>query len=131
MNATLFNLSRADNRYAYEAYEFVTEAVAYTQKRLDPDAGEPPHFRGDDLLRGGCELAIHQFGRMAPIVFKQWGVQSTDDFGEIVYRLIDAGKIARSDDDDPADFRGEFDLMQALCGSYEFDTAAYPAGKAA
>jgi uncharacterized repeat protein (TIGR04138 family) len=131
MNATLFNLSRSDNRYAYEAYEFVLEAVKYTQERLEPDADEPPHFRGDDLLRGGCELAVHQFGRMAPIVLRQWGIAGSDDFGEIVYRLIEAGSIARSDDDDPADFLGDFDFFDAVGGRYEFDTAAYPAGKAA
>ena len=40
---------------------------------------------------------------MAPLVFQRWGIHATDDFGDIVFRLIHANKLSRSDEDDPSD----------------------------
>ena len=135
MESVLFDLARADHRYAYEAYEFVCEAVTYTQERLgkfddgddltDGDDEPDRHVGGEELLRGGCELAVREFGLMAPVVFQRWGLTSTDDFGEIVFRLIQAGRLSRSESDDPADFSEVFDLLQFLRDSYEFDASAY------
>ncbi len=135
MESVLFDLARADHRYAYEAYEFVCEAVTYTQERLDRtcdpllDEEADPHVSGEELLRCGCELAVREFGLMAPVVFRRWGITTTDDFGEIVFRLINAERLARSDSDDPTDFHEVFDLMQLLSESYDFDTSAYSPGE--
>lgn len=136
MESVLFDLARADHRFAYEAYEFVCETVTYTQERLgkleESDGDEPMdrHVNGEELLRCGCELAVREFGLMAPLVFQHWGLVTTDDFGEIVFRLIRAGRLSQSEQDDPADFHEVFDLMQALREPYELDTSAYSPRKA-
>ncbi|CAN5253860.1 hypothetical protein BH11PLA2_BH11PLA2_30500 [soil metagenome] len=142
MDAKLFDLARSDQRYAYEAYEFVCEAVTYTQERLgkivesefvpeeDDEPAADPHVSGEELLRGGCELAVRDFGLMAPLVFRRWGMFTTDDFGEIVFRLIESDKLSRSDSDDPQDFHEVFDLHQALSEGYETAMGDAPATKA-
>jgi uncharacterized repeat protein (TIGR04138 family) len=130
VDAMLFDLSRTDGRYAPEAYEFVCQAVNYTQERLGKifeddialdDDGDPvdPHVSGEELLRGGCELAVREFGLMAPLVFRRWGLAHTDDFGAIVFRLIEAGRLSRGDADDPHDFHELFDLQHELAEGYE------------
>jgi uncharacterized repeat protein (TIGR04138 family) len=139
VDSVLFDLARSDHRYAYEAYQFVCEAVTFTQQRLgllDEDDDLPEelapegHVSGEQLLRGGCALAVREFGLMASLVFQRWGIHNTDDFGEVVFRLIEARKLSRSDEDDPTDYQDVFDLMAALKEGYEFDAAAYPARKA-
>jgi len=116
---------REDPRYPFEAYEFVCEAVTYTQERLGrvPDEGDDPdadyHVTGEELLRGACELAVEEFGMMAPVVFRQWGVRATDDVGSIVFNLIRAERLSRSDRDDPDDFHDLFDLDKALAEGFE------------
>ena len=124
MDPKILELTREDPRFAYEAYEFVCDAVTYTQDRLgraaegdDPDADR--HVSGAELLRGACDLAVREFGMMAPVVFKQWGIRKTDDFGELVFRLIQADRLSKSDRDDPDDFRGVFDLDQVLTEGFE------------
>jgi uncharacterized repeat protein (TIGR04138 family) len=119
----ILELCREDPRFAYEAYEFVCEAVSYTQESLgrgnEYDV-EDRHVSGAELLRGICELAVREFGMMASVVFKQWGIKTTDDIGEIVFKLIKAKRLSKSDRDNPEDFHDLFDLHQALTEGFEF-----------
>jgi uncharacterized repeat protein (TIGR04138 family) len=116
----ILELTRDDPRFAYEAYEFVCDAVTYTQERLGraSAAQDGPddhlHVCGAELLRGACEMAIRDFGMMAPVVFKLWGVRTTDDFGALVFKLIKVDRLSKSDRDDPEDFREVFDLEKVL-----------------
>jgi uncharacterized repeat protein (TIGR04138 family) len=131
VDAKILELTREDPRYAYEAYEFVCEAVTFTQEqhgRRQP-AEDDPHVSGAELLRGACALAVREFGLMAPVVFRQWGVRTTDDVGAIVFALIKAEKLSKSDRDDPDDFHDLFDLEQELLGGFDLSTAGYPGRK--
>src|SRR5687768_11548878 len=87
----LMEVARRDPRYAYEAYEFLFEALAHTQKMLgrvaEPTrAGESPenHVSGQELVMGILDLARREFGRLARVVLHLWGIDRTDDVGEIV-----------------------------------------------
>ena len=125
MDPKIQDVIREDPRYPFEAYEFVCEAVTFTQERLGrvPDEEDDPeadyHVTGEELLRGACELAVEEFGMMAPVVFRQWGVRATDDVGNLVFNLIRAERLSRSDRDDPDDFHDLFDLDKALTEGFE------------
>jgi uncharacterized repeat protein (TIGR04138 family) len=131
----IIDLVRDDPRYPYEAYEFVCDAVTYTQERLgrvpeeDDDPDTDYHVSGAELLRGACELAVEEFGMMAPLVFKQWGIRKTDDFGNLVFNLIKGERLSKSDRDDPDDFHDLFDLDKALTEGFELTTGDRRPGK--
>src|SRR5262245_9493299 len=118
-------LCREDSRFAYEAYEFVSDAVTFTMKRLgrakpDSDDEDPgQHVSGAELLRGVCDMAVRDFGLMAPVVFRRWGVRATDDVGAIVFSLIKLGLLSKSDRDAPEDFHDLFDLHRALTERFD------------
>ena len=120
---------RRDPRYAYEAYEFVFAALAYTQKKLGrappeeagADVERQHHVSGRELLHGVRELAQREFGLMARTVFRLWGINKTDDFGEIVFNLVEAKLMSKTDEDTRADFRDVYDLDQALVRDYRID----------
>jgi uncharacterized repeat protein (TIGR04138 family) len=121
----LADVVRRDPRYAYEAYEFVFEALGHTQKllgRVPREAGgetEPQHHvSGPELLDGIRDLALRQFGFMARTVFRMWGIDRTDDFGEIVFNLVESELMSKTEEDSRADFRGVFDLDEALVQSF-------------
>lgn len=124
MDPKIQELIREDPRFAYEAYEFVGDAVSHTQNRLGrstpdgPDEDDNPeadrHVSGGELLKGACDLAVREFGMMAPVVFRHWGIRTTDDFGELVFKLINAGQLSKSERDEPDDFHNVFDLDKAL-----------------
>jgi uncharacterized repeat protein (TIGR04138 family) len=118
-----------DPRYCYEAYEFVFQALHHAQKMLgrepiaegavEPDAKH--HVSGPELLAGARSLALQEFGLMARTVFHMWGIRRTDDFGEIVFNLIEAELMNKTPEDNRADFRGVFDLDEALTRGYEIE----------
>jgi uncharacterized repeat protein (TIGR04138 family) len=123
-HAGLADVARRDGRYAYEAYEFIFQALLHTQKMLGREPPEevheetnpasPYHVSGPELLAGVRDLALQEFGLMARTVFHLWGIRGTGDFGEIVFNLIEAGLMSKTNDDRREDFRDVYDLDAAL-----------------
>ena len=117
---------RRDPRYAYEAYEFVFAALAHTQQALgrapQAEGGEEGeaahHVSGPELLFGLRDFALREFGLLARTVFRRWGVNRTDDFGEIIFNLIEANLMSKTPEDSRADFHAVYDLDEELTNGY-------------
>ncbi len=126
-HAALADVVRRDCRYAYEAYEFVFQALEHLEQQHQKAKGAPGaeagprHVRGPELLEGIRELALREFGLMARAVFHRWGIDRTDDFGEIVFRLVEANLMSKTNDDSRDDFRNVFDLDEALLHGYRIE----------
>src|ERR1700674_4888687 len=123
-HAGLAEVVRRDPRYAYEAYEFVFAALSHAQKMLGREAaqeqaGEVHHVTGPELLEGVRDLALREFGLMARTVFHMWGIERTGDFGEIVFNLIESNLMSKTSEDTHPDFKGVYDLDQALVQGYQ------------
>jgi uncharacterized repeat protein (TIGR04138 family) len=125
-------IARHDPRYPREAYEFIFDALAHTQKlynKLGDDSFDMSqrHVSGPELLHGACDLAREEFGLLARVVFRHWGIARTDDIGEIVFNLIDAELLCRTEADHRGDFHQVFDIDRALTEGYKIslgETAA-------
>jgi uncharacterized repeat protein (TIGR04138 family) len=128
-HAGLAEVVRRDPRFAYEAYEFLYEALNHTQKMLGrlpsgevaEGAERQHHVSGPELLAGVRDLALREFGLMARTVFRMWGIQRTDDFGDIVFNLVEAGLMNKTDEDTRKDFHEVYDLDQALVQGYRIE----------
>ncbi len=106
--------------YAREAYGFVLHALGETVRSLPTERREHPverHLSGGELLDGTARLARDEFGELAPMVFREWGVRSSEDVGRIVFQLVDSGQLSARPEDTVEDFRAGFDLMAALASS--------------
>jgi len=122
----LADVVRRDPRYAYEAYEFLYAALEHTQKQLGRrpprEAGTEPtaqhHVSGPELLEGVRDLALREFGLMARTVFRLWGINRTDDFGEIVFNLVESNLMSKTDQDHRTDFHNIYDLDEAPVRGY-------------
>jgi uncharacterized repeat protein (TIGR04138 family) len=131
--AGLADLVRRDPRYAYEAYEFIFDALEHTLIRLGRKPAAPAddldeselHVSAVELLEGARDLARREYGLMARVVLRMWGIRRTDDVGELVFSLIAANLMNKNDDDRREDFNGVFDLGRALSEGYaiQFDEA--------
>ena len=108
-------ICQKDSRYQPEAYAFLVEALDATVKAVrkdDPDHGK--HVTGGELLEGIRTHALAEFGPMTHIVFSEWGVHTTLDFGHIVFNLIEAGRLGKTETDSVEDFRDVFSFEEAF-----------------
>jgi uncharacterized repeat protein (TIGR04138 family) len=81
-----------DPRYPREAYSFVREALDHTQRLLaKTKQGGIRHVSGQELLAGIKDYALTQFGPMAMMVLQEWGIQGCQDFGELVFNMVETG----------------------------------------
>jgi uncharacterized repeat protein (TIGR04138 family) len=106
----LLSVLDKDKRYDAEAYSFVMSALGFTTKKLSRKG----HITGGELLEGIKEYALNEFGPMTRTVLEHWGIKKTDDFGEIVFNMIDAGMLGKTDNDSKKDFADRFDFKDAF-----------------
>jgi uncharacterized repeat protein (TIGR04138 family) len=104
-------IAEADPRYPVDAYCFVQEALQHTQRALGRHKTEDKHVGGKELLAGIREYALNCFGPMVLTVFAEWGIHKCEDFGEIVFNMVEHHLYAKTSADSRKDF----------CGVYDFD----------
>ncbi len=110
----LSRLRNRNPRFHEKAYLFVLSALHHVMQGLS----RPRHIAGAELADGTRSLAIQQFGPLARTVLEHWGIHSTEDLGEVVFALVEAGILVKEDEDRPEDFRGLFDFEEAFDRNY-------------
>ncbi len=111
-------LTDADPRYHADAYFFLREGLDHAVKLRKRQLGESGHVTGQQLSEGLRQLAIKAFGPMVPTVFEYWGIQKTDDFGEMVWNLIELGVFGKTDGDSREDFKDVYSFHEAFVEPY-------------
>ena len=108
-----------DTRYDRQAYHFIREALDYTQKPIiKANKGKLRHISGQELLSGIRVYALNQYGPMALTLLEEWGVKRCEDFGEIVFALVEGGALSKTETDSRADFQGGYDFADAFKKPY-------------
>jgi len=106
-----------------EAFEFIREGLRATAEALNACAGqagrmdvqeEGRHITGPQLCMGLRDFAIRRYGPLAGLVLNRWGIRRTDDFGLMVYALIDRKELRASERDSIEDFKGVYDFAEAF-----------------
>jgi len=103
-----------DGRYHADAYLLVIDAV----EAVLLEFARARHISGSELCRGLRTLATARFGPMAKEVLNFWGVRSTEDFGNIVFNLVDAGLLLKTEHDRIEDFIDVYDFGDAFERDY-------------
>jgi uncharacterized repeat protein (TIGR04138 family) len=118
LEARIDELIRKDRRYSAEAYQYVFDALDYVLQHPACRSTVSRHITVSELLEGFRRLGLEQFGPLARCVFESWGVYSTSDFGEIVFKLIENDLLNQGDHDRREDFAKGFDFREAFEEGY-------------
>ncbi len=112
----LKSICERDPRYRPEAYLFVLDALEFTTKMLQKTAkaGKERHVGGRELTEGLRHFALQEFGPMSLRVLASWGLNRTEDFGEIVFNLVESGKLRKTEEDSRRDFADGYDFQEAF-----------------
>lgn len=127
-------LARSDGRYTPEAFRLVSEALSYTTEMVkkgklaenDSFTGERKvegtdrvHVSGQELLEGFRQYIRKQYGNMALLLLERSGLRRSEDVGEVVFIMVNAGLMGKRENDSLADFKNGYDFREA------FDPAAF------
>jgi uncharacterized repeat protein (TIGR04138 family) len=123
----LDQIVQKDTRYHRDAYLFVREALDHTQKLVNKGAKSEPraateelaegkvrHVSGQELLAGIRSYALEQFGPMTLTVLNEWGVRRCEDFGELVFNMVENHLLAKTKKDSREDFKDGYDFDEAF-----------------
>ncbi len=114
-DTTLDLILAKDPRYQREAYHFVKDALDHTQKQVVRQKREEMrHVSGQELLDGIRDYALSQFGPMTQMVFEEWGIKRCEDFGEIVFNMVEIGLLGKTEKDSREDFANGYTFDEAF-----------------
>ena len=123
-----------DPRFHRDAYMFIREALDHTQRMGnkgsksekgeksesrhvssdEPAEGKVCHVTGQELLAGVRAYALDQYGPMTLTVLNEWGVHQCEDFGELVFNMVENHLLAKTKNDSREDFKGGYDFTEAF-----------------
>ena len=126
MKKSIQEIAKKDGRYSLRAFQFVHEGLEYAVKKFyGPDIvqDEPHHITGRQLCESLAELAAEKWGRMARVVLNQLGVKSTNDFGNIVYLMVENKWMHARPEDSIDEFDSVYDFETVFEKNYIFRPA--------
>ena len=108
-------ITAKDTRYHRDAYLFMREALEFTQHQIRSGKREHAgHVTGTELLDGIRRYALDQFGPMAITVLSEWGVNRCEDFGELVFLMVEHNLLSKTENDSREDFQGGYTFEDAF-----------------
>ena len=111
-----------DPRFDREAYVFLRQALDFCHRseikagkkaRIPEKTGEN-HISVAQLLDGIRQYALHEYGPMSMMVLNAWGIRSSQDFGEIVFKMVEHRLLSVTEQDTREEFAKGFDFFEAF-----------------
>lgn len=101
---------------------FIRDGLAHTVELVNGQAEKSSldlgdgqrHVTGQQLCIGLRDYALERYGLMSRAVLHQWGIRSTRDFGRIIFAMVEAGLMRKTDEDSLDDFEGVYDFDEAF-----------------
>jgi len=103
-----------------QAFAFVRDGLQHTVEQIHgpgdviDEVDESRHVSGKELCLGLRDYAVTRWGMLAPTVLERWNVRTTEDFGRLVFAMIDVGVLRKTEQDTLEDFQGVFDFAEAF-----------------
>lgn len=131
-----------ETKYPVDAFHFLRRGLDHTVHGIHENPEKMTeherHVSGEQLSEGLRDFAIHQYGPMARTVLRRWNINRTEDFGHIVFAMVEGGLMQATEEDSVSDFQSIYDLDDALrvhiCleqvpkGGFEYDPAEFVTG---
>ena len=70
--------------------------------------------RIEELLDSIRQYTLQEYGPLGREVLEHWGVYRCEDFGEIVFNMVEDGLLRKSEMDSKKDFENNFDFANAF-----------------
>lgn len=112
------SIVREDGRYPIEAFAFLQDGLKRAVREVYGQQAEleggPHHVTGEQLCHALRAEAVERWGLLARTVLKRWNINSTLDFGRMVFLLTENGLWQKTEEDTLEDFRDVYDFDEAF-----------------
>lgn len=114
--AKLQRILAKDGRFAADAYVFIEQVVSLAAQELKAKGEQAAkrQISGQELLLVAKKLLLQSYGPLAIEVLDSWQVRRTEDFGDIVFNLVEVGLLGTSPEDSKDDFANGYDFTAAF-----------------
>jgi len=113
-------------KYPTDAFYFVKRGLDYTVRKTHgatPEGEESHrHVSCKELCIGLRDYGLDQYGLLARTILKRWNINGCEDFGHIVFAMVDAELMRKTEDDKLKDFQNVFSFDEAF--NYEINLEA-------
>lgn len=115
-------------RYPVDAFIFIQRGLDHTVRAIHGDIPKDldtedettsRHVSGQQLCEGLRAFAIAQYGLMARSVLRRFKIYATEDFGHLVFAMVDSGVMRKTDEDSIADFIDVYDFSEAFANELQ------------
>lgn len=101
-----------DARYDARAYALLADVLKYL---FDGNK----HVDAGMILDEFRERTLDQYGCMSYHVLESWGLERTEDVGEMMSNLVESHRIGADEGDNPGEFACGYDFRETFLGPYE------------
>ena len=106
------DITAKDDRYSAHAYALLTDVI-----HALGEGGK--HMSGEEILDEFRETALDQYGPLAYTVLTEWGLSRCEDIGEMMFNLVDSGRVHKDANDSAESFVGGYDFKETFLGPFE------------
>ena len=104
-----------DRRFAPQAYHFVLDSLEHTTRLAERDGRSAKDVSTTECFVISMGLAVDNFGPMAALVLRRWGISQVSDIRDIMVSLERAGLLFDVDADALDSFPMEIEqIVQSL-----------------
>jgi uncharacterized repeat protein (TIGR04138 family) len=79
------------------------------------------HVSGADLSWAARDFALERWGVLARVVLRTWGITQTADFGNLVFALIESGRLQKEPQDRIEDFHNVYDFQEVFTDDFQLE----------
>ena len=121
-------IRKDDSRYEAGAYVFMRHALDHTLTGIKEreKTSKHRHVTGQELCEGIRDYALEEYGPMALKLLYSWGLNRTEDFGQIVFNLVEFGVFGKTDTDSIEDFNGVYAFEDAFGEPFRPTRESFP-----
>jgi uncharacterized repeat protein (TIGR04138 family) len=117
-----------DGNYRPEAYFFLRTVLdqAFKRHKKGRKGDSSSHVSTVELLDVFRLHALKEFGPMAITVLEYWGVKNAADLGQMIFHLIEAKVLVKTESDQLSSFADALDFQKAFVLPFQPKGARLP-----
>ena len=110
---TFDDIVAKDPRYNARAYALLADVVHYLAE------DKKGHVSGEEILDEFKDRALDQYGPLTYTVLTEWGLEKTEDIGEMMFHLAESGRFERDENDSAEAFACGYDFKEMFLDPYQ------------